>query len=83
VTLIRDSNSAISAKAKICAMALSGSNDFGSSETCNDESPCTTSSDDLFADINWPEDEADSPFGEDQFPNAMSKDRDNESPKVS
>jgi hypothetical protein len=64
-------------------MARSVSNDFGNLETRNEESPCTTSSDDLFADINWPEDEADSPFNEDQFPNAMSNDRDNESPKVS
>jgi len=61
-------------------MALSASNDL---ETCNEESPCTTSSDDLFADINWPEDEADSPFDEDEFLNTMSKDRDNEPPKVS
>jgi hypothetical protein len=64
-------------------MALSVSNDFGSAETRNGESPCTTSSDDLFADINWPEDEADSPFDDDQFVIAMSNDRDNESPKVS
>ena len=64
-------------------MALSVSNDFGSLDTRNEESPCTTSSDDLFADINWPEDEADSPFDEHQFLNAMSIDRGNESPKVS
>jgi hypothetical protein len=64
-------------------MALSVSNDFGSLETGNEESPCTTSSDDLFADINWPEDEVDSPFDEDQFFNVMSNDRDDESPKVS
>jgi hypothetical protein len=64
-------------------MALSASNDFGGLEIRNEESPCTTSSDDLFADINWPEDETDSPFDEDQFLNAMSDDRDYESPKVS
>jgi hypothetical protein len=64
-------------------MALSVSNDFNSLETRNGESPCTTSSDDLFADINWPEDEADSPFDEDQFLNVISNNRDNESPKVS
>lgn len=64
-------------------MALSASNDFDGPEIRNDESPCTTSSDDLFADIIWPEDEADSPFDEDQFLNAMSNDRENESPKVS
>ncbi len=58
-------------------MALSVSND------CNDESPLTTSSDDLFADINWPEDEADSPFDEDQFLSATMNGRDNASPKVS
>ena len=64
-------------------MALSVSNEFDSLETRNEGSPCTTSSDDLFADINWPEDEANSPFDEDQFLNAMSYDHDNESPKVS
>jgi hypothetical protein len=64
-------------------MALPVSNGFGNLETRNEESPCTTSSDDLFADINWPEDEADSPFDEDQFLNTMSNDRDNESLKVS
>jgi hypothetical protein len=60
-------------------MALSFSDNFGSLETRNEESPCTTSSDDLFADINWPEDETHSPFDEDQFLNALSNDRDNES----
>ena len=64
-------------------MALSLPNDFGSMHARNGESPCTTSSDDLFADINWPEDEAHSPFDEDKFLAAMSNDRANEPPKVS
>lgn len=64
-------------------MTLSVSNDFGSQDIRNEESPCSTTSDDLFADINWPEDETHSPFDEGQFLAAMSNDRDNESPKVS
>jgi hypothetical protein len=64
-------------------MAASAFNDFGSREADFEESPGTTTSDDLFADINWPEDEADSPLDDDQFPSARSNDRDTESPKVS
>lgn len=66
----------------ILAMALLNSGDFGGLDSRNDESPCTTSSDDLFADINWPEDEADSPFDEGQFFIAMNSDHSTESPKV-
>jgi hypothetical protein len=62
-------------------MAASAFSEFGSREGFREESPCTTSSDDVFADINWPEDEADSPL-DDQFNSARSNERDSESPKV-
>jgi hypothetical protein len=62
-------------------MAASAFKDFGSRGEFYEESPDTTSSDDLFADINWPEDEADSPL-DDQFNSARSNERDSASPKV-
>lgn len=52
--------------------------------TSSDGSPYTTSSDDLFADINWPEDEFESPFSGNECLSAENSDQyENESPKAS
>jgi hypothetical protein len=52
-------------------------------ESSSEGSPYTTSSDDLFADINWPEDEADTPSDEGLYLSSGSTGPENASPKVS
>lgn len=52
--------------------------------TPSDSSPYTTASDDLFADINWPEDESESPISYNECLNGENGDQyENESPMVS
>ena len=62
--------------------ALSFTDPYGFG-TPSDGSPYTTSSDDLFADINWPEDDFESPFSGNECLSAENSDQyENESPKV-
>ena len=62
------------------AQASYDAHEFG---TLSDSSPYTTSSDDLFADINWPEDEFESPLSGNEYLNAENINQyENESPEV-
>lgn len=65
-------------------MAALASSDLYGFGTPSDGSPYTTSSDDLFADINWPEDEFESSLSGNECLSAENSDQyENESPKVS
>jgi hypothetical protein len=64
-------------------MAATAFTGHSSNESPSDSSPYTTSSDDLFADINWPDDEPESPFDQNQCFDVGTNDYyENESSKV-